>query len=149
MQIMKQNLWQKVPLPVMYIVTTNSTIKRDGRLVMGRGAALEARNKIKDIDLECGAAINGRGLYGFIEVKSPTRVGKAGFGIFQVKRIFNADAELDIIKYSTDMLEVYAERNAEIQIRMNFPGIGAGRLKYNDVLPLLQSLPDNVTICVK
>lgn len=41
MKIAHEDLWKPVENAV-YIVTTNSTIRKDGALVMGRGAALEA-----------------------------------------------------------------------------------------------------------
>lgn len=39
------------------IVTGNSTLKSNGAVVMGRGAAMQMRDRFKDIDKEFGALI--------------------------------------------------------------------------------------------
>lgn len=41
----------------MIVVTTNATVTHDGRLVMGMGAALQARERIPGIDKECAHVI--------------------------------------------------------------------------------------------
>lgn len=91
--------------------------------------------------------------YGYISVsRSLPEIGKTSrlpeeFGIFQVKRDWWDDAELSLVERSTLMLAQSAKRNATWQFRLNFPGIGRGRLPEYVVEPLLQGLPDNVTIC--
>lgn len=148
MKILVEELFVKKPLPIVYIVTTNSYIRRDGSLVMGRGAALEATKRIPGIDSEAGKLIPHLGTYGFIIVRTPLDY-TAGFGLFQVKYKFDDPADLELIKYSADKLTSLATREKNCQFRMNYPGIGFGHLTREVVEPLLSELPDNVTICMR
>jgi hypothetical protein len=154
MKLAKENLWTKIDGPAAYIVTTNGYIRKDGALVMGRGAALEATKRIPGIEYQCGDKIQDFGYltdngyrYGFLVVRLMNDLPR--FGIFQVKYHFKDNADLNLILHSVTMLKVAAEAWNDIQFRMNFPGIGWGHLKREDVLPLLQGLPNNVTICYK
>ena len=135
-------MWDIFPTTDYFIFTGNSTIKRDGSLVMGRGIAREVRDKWPGIDLEIGQALQGHihtdGFYGLV-------LGKK-IGVFQVKKYFGHSAEPKLIEASAILLQIEAEKNPEKKYAMNFPGIGNGHLKYNDVLPLLQNIPDNVDI---
>jgi hypothetical protein len=140
----------------MIVVTTNGEINRSMQLVMGRGAALEATQRIPNIaKLSAGKIVIAGctpmkpAIYGFLEVLDPYREGKSGFGLFQVKRRWSDKADLDLIAQSAEALKEYCERNPKVAIRMNYPGIGNGKLRRQDVEPLLVSLPDQVTICIK
>ena len=150
MHIITEDLWIALPYPGMIVVTTNSTIKQNGALVMGRGAARQARDTIKGVDVECGTLITEYGQhYGFLEVRSPYRENKTGFGIFQVKHLYSDAAELNIISMAVAQLLKYISHNPTVSIRMNYPGIGNGRLSRAQVEPFLKMLPDNVAICIK
>ena len=170
MNIIKEELFKKVALPVLYIVTTNSTVKNNGALIMGRGAALQARNLIPGIDMECGKVITESGCmqsYGFQEVRAPGR-WKAGFGIFQVKTKFDGNAEIGLIVNSCKMLRTWMLQDQVamqdeieegidsplVNVRMNFPGIGAGHLKdaFADIEAMLHLYFDefdNLTVCLR
>lgn len=179
--IVCEELWKHPGFPGVIVVTTNATITRVNRLVMGRGAALQARICIPGIDKECAHAIrsatrsiwsypaphgdmaqmayddacmrededqyHGVGYY-FRVVREPTE-DKVGFGIFQVKVHFRQHAELELIHRSASTLADYCHRHKDTAIRMNYPGIGYGRLNRAEVEPLLASLPDNVTVCYR
>ena len=167
--IVREELWRHPGFPGMIVVTTNATIRYAGSLVMGCGAALQAVKRIPGIDMECGQAVKAAidrsvlnyqlagepapsqyawaGYY-FLAVRHPKpKEMKVGFGIFQVKVHYSQRAELELIRRSTSMLDKYARHHSGTQIRMNYPGIGAGRLPRGKIEPLLKKLPDNVTIC--
>lgn len=147
--IVREELWQRPGYPGMIVATTNATIKSNNALVMGRGAAREARDRIVCVDQECGLAIRSAGFeYGFLVIRPPTE-STVGFGIFQVKDHFKDTASLELIGLSAAELSRYATANPDTQIRMNYPGIGAGRLARAKVEPLLKVLPDNVTVCYR
>lgn len=155
MRVIRDELWRHPGMPGMIVVTTNSTLRHhEGSLVMGRGAALEAVMRIPRIDVECGRAIAafafvyGHDKYGFLPVRIPTSE-KVGFGIFQVKHFWGDPADLSLIEHAVLILVGYANMNPDINIRMNYPGIGNGKLQRAEVEPLLAPLPDNVTICCK
>jgi len=147
--IVREDLWQHPGNPGMIVVSTNSTIKTNGVLVMGRGAALQAKEHIPGIDEECGAAVKKGGTsYGFLVIREPTET-VAGFGIFQVKQHYSNIADVRLIESSVAKLLEYTIVHPRVRVRMNFPGIGYGRLDRDVVRPLLEKLPDSVTICYK
>lgn len=133
---------------IITIMTTSSTIKNNGELVMGNGAAQEAKRNFPGIALDAGNAIKSmlkisafRG-YGFIFIKPQ-------IGIFQVKQYFKSDAELELIQFSTHILLAYANQLTTYKFNMNFPGIGRGNLREKDVMPIVRKLPNNVTLFKK
>jgi hypothetical protein len=151
MNIVNEELFK--PTTGMIVVTTNATVNQDGCLVMGRGAALQARDMIPGIDRQAGALIlnstkttvtdNGVSFdsfyYGFLQIR-PSGNGKAGFGIFQVKYQFAENARLSLIKASCLSLVSWMHKHPDIPVRMNYPGIGAGHLTEKDVSPILRVL---------
>jgi hypothetical protein len=142
MKIVHEDLWTPAENTI-YIVTTNATIRKDGALVMGRGAALEATKRYPGIAYECGKIIcNSGSTYGVLRIRPD-------FYIFQVKRHWAEPADLELIKGSALRLQFIATSIPNKNFRMNYPGIGNGRLKREDVQPLLKTLPDNVIICLR
>ncbi len=133
----------------LILVTTNSYLRTDGALVMGRGAAsgLALREPLlpfvfgKMIAKRCGHL----GVYGLLINNH--------YGIFQVKRHYLEDASLDLIKLSAGllapMLAQMQEANPAFTVGMNYPGIGFGNLVKSQVEPLIASLPDSLTIYEK
>jgi predicted NAD-dependent protein-ADP-ribosyltransferase YbiA (DUF1768 family) len=153
-KIVAEELWRDPGNPGMIVVTTNAIVQANGALVMGSGAALEAVVKIDGIAKECGEAVLKHGSrYGFIEVREPKpdegSRGKRGFGILQTKFNYKERSDLSLVQYSLGKLAEYAQAHPDVKIRVNFPGIGSGRLKREQVEPLLAGLPDNVTVCTK
>ncbi len=150
-KIVNDELWKSPGHPGMIIVSTNGFVRNDGRLVMGRGAAYQATQKIPGIDKEAGEKVLDAGkTYGFLPVRMPkAEEKKLGFGIFQVKFHWNQPAVLDLILHSVQCLTEFALYYHDWQFRMNYPGIGNGGLNPEEVRPLLDPLPDNVTIVHK
>ena len=142
MNLMKGNMWDTWPTTDYFIFTGNSFIKRNGALVMGRGIAREVRDKWPGIDVEIGRElmkhIHTDNFYGLV-------LGEK-IGVFQVKHHFSDPAELILIAASAELLRIEAEDHPHARYALNFPGIGNGHLKYDNVLPLLKHLPDNVNI---
>ena len=130
----------------LYFFTGNSYVKRNGALVMGRGAARQVRDLYPGIDKQFGQAVlesrdAGRAIYGVIVKCGPNE----NIGVFQVKHGFREKAKLDLITFSVQVLGEFASR-FDRGIHMNYPGIGNGGLMQTDVAPLLATLPDNVFI---
>jgi len=132
--------------PNLYLFTGNRYITAKGKLVMGRGAALQCRDTYPGVDKDLADKISKCEL-------SPnyfiifTQISKDQYlGAFQVKNNFADKAELEIIKRSTKMLTQYAIKKPHLNFHMNFPGIGYGGLPYELILPIVQELPDNVIL---
>ena len=142
MQLRTGIMWDMWEQECKFLITTNSTIKANGALVMGRGIALEAKTRFPGLDLTLGQAILGvcpsLGRYGLI-------VGRK-LGIFQVKYHYRDAADLRLIAYSTQMLHEYSLQHPNMLINLNYPGVGWGHLTEEQVSPVIQTLPDNVIV---
>jgi hypothetical protein len=135
------------------LVTTNSVINKQGKLVMGRGAAKMLSLTIPPSQENLAYLVrvalekSSDGLYGVVIYSSQIKgLCRAGYGAFQVKDKWWEDARLSIIEYSTQLLCELATMRPSMKFSLNFPGIGNGRLKREDVLPIIEGLPDNVTV---
>jgi len=129
----------------LIIVTTNSFLTSEVKLVMGRGAAWQLKLKVPGIDRVFGKMIDETcghlGRYGLIFHER--------YGAFQVKYRFNKKARLDLISYSMTLLSDVAGKNRKNTFNINYPGIGNGELKENQVRPILRMLPKNVHVWKK
>jgi len=126
----------------LFLFTGNSYIRRDGALVMGRGAAKTVKDMYPGIDHQLGREITHLGFYGM-------RIAiRTNIGVFRVKRHFSNDAELGLIEGSLVYLEEMAKEGPYNAIHMNFPGIGFGRLhlEQDEIESMLQKLSDKVSI---
>lgn len=124
----------------LYFVTTNSYITKNKELVMGRGAALQAKNKYPELPKVAATTIQHLGYYG-LRIFPQWKIG-----LFQVKYNWSNPAQLRLIRNSANDLFDFAQWFYGI-IVLNFPGIGNGQLNRADVLPLIEILPDNVIVC--
>ena len=145
MILQKGNMWSAFPNSDCFLITTNSFIKRNRSAVLGRGIALEATKRFPELPHLAGQAMSTRtshlGEYGVI--------GRVcgNIGIFQVKHHWGEPAKLDLIKRSCDhLIRKLDTVTSSFRVDLNFPGIGNGKLAYNDVLPIVSQLPDNVNV---
>ena len=118
-QVRLGNMWTAYAAADLFLVSTNSTIRQDGALVMGRGIARQAKERFPGLDVALGRHIQAfcgnQGVYGLlISPRWPTAKW--------------------CIKHPTATVAV------------NFPGIGNGRLHREAVLPIIVQLPAQVTI---
>lgn len=126
-----------------YIFTANSMVK-NGRLLMGGGAALAAYNAYPGVDALLGAEINEvcrNGVFGYVEVPHSL----IQVGAFQTKTVVWEPSKLDLIEEATEDLLSLA-RSGVGTYHLNFPGIGLGGLNPEDVMPIIKRLPDNVVV---
>lgn len=137
------------------LATANASVGRAHNLVMGRGAAAGLLARRPGVDFVFGSRLLERNC---AQRGLPSRValsiapywlemdGEQQCGVLQVKRVWWEDAEIGLIAGSLQKLAEVAQRRKKLHYHVNFPGIGAGRLERRCVLPLLEGLPDNVTI---
>lgn len=131
----------------LFLVTTNSYIKKNGELVMGRGAAKQLRDISPGIDSHFGKEIKEScGHLGIYGLKISPFYPMSRFGLFQVKKHFKDKADLNLIKESCDQLIKWCNENKGENVDLNFPGIGNGGLSYENVYPVVNQLPDQVNI---
>jgi len=117
------------------LVTTNSFVRKDGNLVMGRGAAYTASQLDPRTPRVYGQAITSMGkhmgVYGLLHNYN------SDFGLFQVKRHWSDDASTRLITYSAQCLAFHAEESQAARWALNYPGIGNGRLTRDLIDPIL------------
>jgi hypothetical protein len=141
------DMWDVFGRTDLFMITTNPIIRKDGGVVMGRGIALEAKKRFPSLPYDFARAINPK-LCGGYQAVSPTGVirhykGQL-VGFFMVKSHWNRPAELDIIEDSVTNLSEWAHHLGRVDL--NFPGVGNGKLRREDVLPIIEQLPDNVHV---
>ncbi|MBK8986297.1 MAG: hypothetical protein IPM39_09485 [Chloroflexi bacterium] len=146
------DMWTAYETAGLFLVTTNSTLTADGRLVLGwiiiqLGMARQARERFPGLDAALGAQIQTIcGSQGFYGLLISQRWPAAKLAAFQVKYHWQRPADLSLVTQSVTALTWWARYHADCAIHLNFPGIGNGGLARTAVLPLLKSLPDNVSI---
>ena len=128
--------------PYIVLITTNGTLKKNGKNPMGRGCAAEARLKISGIERLVGANIQTFG--------NKMLVTENGWGTFPVKHQWWEPADPELIVASANDLKKLAE-SATFRDKifiLGRPGCGNGKLHWSVVGPLLRGvgLPDNVWI---
>lgn len=138
------DMWDALPEVDHMIVTGNSYLKRDGSVVMGRGAARRMRDELRGFP--------GR-LMGHYIANKCGHLGEynlilsEGLGLLQVKYDFRDQADIELIRRSVDMLREHAEARPGDTYAVNYPGIGNGRIERTDELEqIVSSLPDNVQV---
>lgn len=138
----RRDMWEVYDEVDLFCITTNSYLKNDNTAVMGRGIAKQAADKFPGLPAALGSQMNHLGLYG---LRFHMICGDI-IGFFQVKKHWRDNAELDIIKYSTEKLLLYTSIHPDKTVALNFPGIGYGRLNPFDLYPILSVLPNTVSI---
>ena len=137
------NMWDVFDSVDYFLVTTNSTLKSDGSLVMGAGIAKQARDKFPGLAEGLGkmvaAAASDGGFYGVL-------LGAGKVCAFQTKRHFKDPSNEALIAASVTELRNIATQLPNKTFALNYPGIGHGGLYRAQVRPLLETLPDNVQI---
>jgi hypothetical protein len=154
-QQLQGDMWSAYQEADLFLITTNTTLKQNGALVMGRGIARQARDRFPGLDLAlgrgiqsvCGSSANalrsGLGEYGLLV--SP-RWPAAKLGAFQVKYHYRQPADLDLIARSVAALIIWCDQQPQAAVHLNYPGIGNGSLHPDDVWPVVARLPETVTL---
>lgn len=142
MPVFKQgNMWESYDISDMFIITGNSFIRNNGSLAMGRGIALETRNRIPKIDKFFGKMIIDKcghlGIYHLLKYNK--------IYLLQTKIHFKDPSSIQLINDSVEKLKKII--HPQVVINMVFPGVGYGGLDKAEVFhTCLSNLPRNVTI---
>lgn len=144
---MKGDMWDVFGKTGWFLVTTNPVVTKLGKCVMGRGIAKDMADRYPEVPFVLGTIIQKH-----INSSDWRNVGSIGvidgqaIGYFMVKDHWMEPAKKDIIQTSVAHLCEYMDFVSKFRVDLNFPGIGNGKLRREDVLPLLEPLPDNVHI---
>jgi len=121
--------------------TANSTLTRDGKLVMGAGNAKTVRDKVKGIDERIGiilSKLDNKSKYGIIFDT------KTKMFAFQTKINWRNKSPISLIQFSLQMLKHHAKNNLDKSYALPIPGIGHGGFTREQIEPYLYNMPDNV-----
>lgn len=143
MKLLQANIWDYENQFDYICITTNSTSKSDGSLVMGRGCALEANQRNPKLKVEYGRQLRERGLfnkfYGLL-------LAEEKYIAFQTKYHWKNDSPIDLVIKSIEMLSRLANKYPNKTFALPFPAINNGGKKPEEILPYLEQLPNNVTV---
>ena len=139
------DMWGKTDL---FLFTSNPIVNKQGLAVMGRGIAKQLADSHPIIREVFGDALSD-GIHFPCDWLCTVKGQRVGY--FMVKDHWAQPAELRIIRASVDsLIELIADIGMQMEpftrIDLNFPGIGNGKLKREDVLPLIEKLPDTVHV---
>jgi hypothetical protein len=141
------NMWSVWGKTDLFCITTNSTVTKEGKLVMGRGIAQEARDSIRGLDERLGRMVGfSHRPYSLLILHDLVRdrILQSKLGAFQVKYSFSQPADLNLIRASCACLFLHISKNTDIRVDLNMPGVGYGNLGVCEVWPIVSLLPDNV-----
>lgn len=125
------------------VITTNGSIRHDGKAVMGRGCAKEAARFYPRFPRLLGQRLEASG--NRVHFFSDRELGASqGIFTFPVKHTWHARADLALISRST--AEFARQLLASATYVMPRPGCGNGQLAWKDVQPIVAALPNNVIV---
>lgn len=153
MKLHEGNYWSVYDNADLFLFTSNGEITKSGCLVMGAGNAKQVKNRFPGIDRLIGehiiqsySAIK-KNLYSYNLLISPNWP-RAKIGAFQTKLSWKDPSPIELIEKSLEKLNIFALSHSDKNIHMPAPGIGHGKLSYDQMIELTNILPNNVHIWV-
>lgn len=132
---LKANLWQ-IPCDVR-VISVNGSTNRFGHAVLGRGCALEAKQRYPELPKQLGALLGGP------ERNHVYYFEPFGLVTFPVKHRWMECADLALITQSTHELVAMATAQAWEHVALIRAGCGNGQLSWSLVKPVLEPLLDD------
>lgn len=120
-------------------ITTNGYIKSNGEAVMGRGVALQAKNKFPELPRILGKHIRENGNRPGLLIYT----GQYSIFSFPVKHHWKEKADLDLIIKSSQYMMDEADRFRAESILLPKPGCGNGQLDWEVIKILLKDILDD------
>lgn len=125
-------------------ITTNSTKKKNGNIVMGRGIAYQAAMRYPRLPRTLGLQIELHGHHTIPILK--TRNSELILLSFPTKRQWWAPASEALILRSAQELDKLAQEEPDEIFLLPRPGCSNGGLTWETVRPIISFLPDNVHV---
>jgi hypothetical protein len=117
------------PATAVIAITTNGSLTRDGRAVLGRGCARQAAERFPGLQQRLGSLMTLNGNH--------VQLIRPGLVSFPVEESAWSLPDLQLIARSAEELRSLADRKGWEQIIVPRPGCGGGGLSWRDVAPLL------------
>jgi hypothetical protein len=146
------NIWDHLHELDVVLVGMNSELDKNGNAIMGKGAALQLKQKWPFLPRVFGKKITQygfeKGFFGVMTAEVPIMYNgttrNIRVGGLQTKYDWASPARLELIGRSIDVLNQHASRFPRIGI--TYPGTGPGGLPENLVEPSLHRLASNITV---
>lgn len=139
MIIKKENIFDTHQTYNAICVTTNGQVKKDGRLIMGAGVALQFKENFPGLDYELGQKVLTYGNRPFLIFKKNTAIVS-----FPTKNDWRKKSDIELIKFSAKNLVKIAQSRFWTRIALPAPGVGKGGLNWSkDVYPALKPILDD------
>lgn len=138
MREIEDNLWE-VSCDLR-VITTNGAVRSDGACVMGRGCALEAKQRFPGIDLKLGRLLRE---HGNRVMRLAQLTDGSELASFPVKHHWKEEADPALIQRSAHQLVALANRFDYTNVIIPHPGCGNGKLSWEQVRPILSEILDN------
>jgi len=149
-------------------ITTNGFVKANGELVMGAGVAGQAQARYPLFPKVAGQAVKENGnivmpfrrdeitgkLYQWNDsmIKGKEPDNNEWFITFPVKHVWYDDADLELIERSAHQLMELVDHGAFQpiwkKVLLPRPGCGNGRLKWEDVKPVIEPILDDRIVVI-
>lgn len=136
------------------VITTNGTVKANGRAVMGRGVALQATQRFARVQLALGTCLRQHGNHVTIVLRPPEQPTLYMVDVplvsFPVKHAWNEPADLELIARSAAELVKLTGEEGWKRVVLPRPGCNNGRRSWQrEVRPILTPiLDDRFTVVV-
>lgn len=139
------NLWDYHKQGCWVVITTNGTVKTNGEAVMGRGIALQAKERFPGLSYDLGQEILKLGniLHYW---------GQEGLLFFPVKHNWWEKADISLIERSAEQLRDFFDatiKDYPVPVCLVRPGCGNGQLDWKDVRPVLEKYLDDRFVIVQ
>jgi hypothetical protein len=136
-----------------YVITTNGTLKKNGACVMGRGVALQAKQRFSKADELVGYYIHKYGnnvhFHFMLDKKVETRK-HWNIITYPVKHNWWEKADLTLIEKSAIQLMYGLDLRPWMEkVIVPRPGCGNGQLKWKEVKPILEKYFDDRIVIVE
>lgn len=117
-------------------ITTNGIVKSNGELTMGRGIALDAKQRYPDLPKILGEKVKEFGNYPFI-------VREHKIISFPTKNHWKDKSHIGLIMRSCNELVIIANDENIKSIVLPQPGCGNGGLLWSEVKPIISKILDD------
>lgn len=136
------NLWDYHVDGEWICITTNGVVRQDGRAVMGRGVAAQAKARFPALPSLLGKRLirNGNHVQPFSSLKLFT---------FPVKHHWKGQADLNlIIRSSKELMAQLDSHRWTSRVVLPRPGCGNGQLDWEDVRDVIYPLLDDRVLVI-
>lgn len=143
MKEVKNDIWSLWEKGYFIVIPTNGIVKKNGENVMGKGLALQAKNKFPTLPKSLGAVIK---LSGNVVV----RFNEWRIITFPTKHDWREKASLELIERSCiDLVNILDVSGTKTPVYIPKVGCGYGNLDWEDVKPILERCLDDRFVIVK